>query len=429
MDGRVIQWPPSQLAENASCVAAGFDPALTEFRKGLLLPNRYNASSDAEVFAPIYASNDLTGDPVAGVTGAVIFVHGLAGDANTYFCDGVQSTRVAGVAASVLSVAPWFGNEQVLAGDWLTKSKPTRKSTPRTAIEDDAVSAHWTTSRWLDGGDASPSPKRYTTSFDVLDAVVNALIRTRESGRFPNLRNISINGFSAGAQLVSRWAVFSPIDTIRVIVADGSSYLYLDDTRPAASCTPMHDTGVNHSCAAFATPSEARIGDCDEWNDYKYGIDNLADLSTNVYVAKIVDGGPAALKATVDRFLQKDLRFIIGDQDICNCRATGYANSKQYCFPAGTACAPTVYPGCCDTYPDTTTDNAMSVACSAMLEGSNRLQRALNYCDYLSRLSGQGSAWPRRDFFVGGHNNSAFYASAAFNRWAFGLPSRRNGGE
>ena len=32
-----------------------------------------------------------------------------------------------------------------------------------------SVSAYWSTSRWLSGGDNSPSPSRFTTSFDGLD--------------------------------------------------------------------------------------------------------------------------------------------------------------------------------------------------------------------------------------------------------------------
>ena len=354
-------WPPQQLAINASCIAAGFDPSLAEFRQAVLLRNNYNSSyDDTQVFAPVYASFDLDvdADPMAAITRAVIFVHGLAGDANTYFCDGVQSTRSAGVEANVISLAPWFGKDQVEADDWLSND---RREAQRNGVHDDAVSAFWSTSRWLTGGDNSPDPKRYTTSFDVLDTLVNVLIAARESGRFPNLRTITVNGFSAGAQLVSRWALFSPIENARIIVADGSTYLYLNEKRPALSCMSMNDTGVGHSCAAFATPSDDRIAGCDKWNDYKFGIDNLASAaSSNIYIGRIVDQGAQALKATIARFLTKDLRFIIGSQDVCNCQSPGYTNSPSFCFPAQTSCSPTIYPGCCDTYPDTTTENAMA---------------------------------------------------------------------
>jgi|TARA_B110000902_G_scaffold220589_1_gene255631 hypothetical protein len=63
-----------------------------------------------------------------------------------------------------------------------------------------------------------------------------------------------------------------------------------------------------------------------------------------------------------------------------------------------------------------------------MLMGTNRLQRAINYVEYLddyaatrANASTDGEKWPITDFFVGGHNNSAFYASEAFKSWAYGV--------
>ena len=69
--------------------------------------------------------------------------------------------------------------------------------------------------------------------------------------------------------------------------------------------------------------------------------------------------------------------------------------------------------------------------CEAMLMGTNRLQRAINYVEYLDDYAAtranastdgeKNSKWPITDFFVGGHNNSAFYASEAFKSWAYGV--------
>tara|TARA_B110000208_G_scaffold155400_1_gene188321 strand:- start:132 stop:314 length:183 start_codon:yes stop_codon:yes gene_type:complete len=60
-----------------------------------------------------------------------------------------------------------------------------------------------------------------------------------------------------------------------------------------------------------------------------------------------------------------------------------------------------------------------------MLMGTNRLQRAINYVEYLDDYAStdgeKNSKWPITDFFVGGHNNSAFYASEAFKSWAYGV--------
>lgn len=85
--------------------------------------------------------------------------------------------------------------------------------------------------------------------------------------------------FSAGAQIMSRWALFTPLGRVtpssvtpssansltsltstgspssqsidvRVLVGDGSSYIYLDDARPdPATCCQSTDTGVAHNCS------------------------------------------------------------------------------------------------------------------------------------------------------------------------------------
>ena len=41
-----------------------------------------------------------------------------------------------------------------------------------------------------------------------------------------------------------------------------------------------------------------------------------------------------------------------------------------------------------DTYPDTTSGNLCAHTCEAMLQGTNRLQRGINYVDDLRKLSG-----------------------------------------
>ena len=224
--------------------------------------------------------------------------------------------------------------------------------------------------------------------------------------------------------------------------------------RPAASCSPLEDTGAAHTCDAFAPPDAAACGDFD---DYKYGLSDLADASlTNLYVVPFANSS-ARLARAVARWFEKDVRFLFGDADVCNCNTEGYANLQDatICYPRGATCAPNVFGGtlaldddgggngssaaatCCDTYPDSTTDNALATSCKALLQGSNRLQRGLNYMGSLGALhanltaadnrsssSGGGYA-PTYGTFNGGHDNEAFYASALFADWALGVADGR----
>jgi len=430
-------WPPAQLKDDASCVAAGVSPELTKYRKAIVLENTYKSASTATVFAPVFSSLDLDSEtPNEHITTAVVFMHGLGADAQTYFCDGVAAVAGEGLSSSVLVLSPWFGSEQATLAEWV----------PGASSNSDTRSAYWSGYRWVKGGNASPSPARYTTAFDVLDAVVKALAAAKSSGRFPKLKRVTMNGFSAGAQVLSRWAFFSKygngmVDlgvTVRTIVADGSSYLYLDDSRPESSCSEPRDTGTRHTCSSFVAPDSAS---CPGYNDYKWGLD-LVNAETNMYLEPFKANDSLVQAATTAYLKSSEIRFIFGDKDVCNCNTKGYSNTQsEVCYPSGTSCSPNAYGGqhrrtqCCDTYPDTTTHNALAVHCQDLLQGTNRLQRGINYMAYLESLRARHLSSRRKQhkqkkdkkeqasetfgFFSGGHNNAAFYASSLFKQWAY----------
>jgi len=387
------------------------------------MANTYNNSYSGTLFAPLLASSSLDDTATADedITLAAVFIHGLAADANTYFCDAMKSVAAAAAgggfkASSILIISPWFGDSQATGADWNPSASSSWEST------------YWTTSRWLSGGNASPDPSRYTTAFDVLDTVVTKLAEAQRSGRFPNLKRVTVNGFSAGAQMASRWAIFSPYGNgktasgvdVRTVVADGSSYVYLDKTRPASACIKGKDTGTSHSCNTFEEPDSSG---CTGYNSWKYGLD-LSELSANLYLEPF-QANSSLVEASSQAFLTTaDIRFIFGDQDVCNCNTEGYSNTQStMCYPSGTSCAPNAHGGelhgvnCCDTYPDTATDNALNVGCESSLAGSNRLQRGINYVDYLNTRRATNVSY---GFFEGGHNNSAFYASGLFKEWVYG---------
>ena len=270
---------PAQLRDNATCVSFGLDDAaLLAARDAIPLPSSYSTANET-LFLPIFSSR------VVAPSHAVVWIHGLSGDANTYYCSGVAATLAVGASAKTLSIAPWFGNKQVTLDEWLGATAAAdwrwQHRLSRTAA---SRSAFWSTSRWLKGGDNSPSPARYTTSFDALDEVVRAISANPALEQAVELT--SLVGFSAGAQLVSRWAFFSEEAAttrhVRTIVSDPSSYLYLDARRPAASCSPLEDSGLSHRCGSFETPSALSAEgstSCPTFDDYKYVLAPLLTLS------------------------------------------------------------------------------------------------------------------------------------------------------
>lgn len=73
------------------------------------------------------------------------------------------------------------------------------------------------------------------TSYDFMDEVLR---KVANKAAFPNLKTIVISGHSAGGQFANRYEMANQIhETLGVpltyVVANPSSYAYLDATRPA----------------------------------------------------------------------------------------------------------------------------------------------------------------------------------------------------
>ena len=238
--------PPAQLSATAQCAAAGF-PDLAPYRYALPVASPTGATTNTTpVFLPYFASEPIITSAAAT---AVLFLHGLSGDAQDYFCAGM---RASAGRAGTLVLAPWFGNE-------------TSDGTYWRAAGGAGATLFWSNSRWSTGGSNSAPPRQFSTAFDLLDALLRALPRS--------VTLASVVGFSAGAQLSGRYAFATPLaggaqggepqpraPHVRFIVSDPGSYLYLSPQRPAPACRPLRDTGPQHTCGAFEAPPPA--GDC-----------------------------------------------------------------------------------------------------------------------------------------------------------------------
>mmetsp|Transcript_3353 Transcript_3353/g.7076 ORF Transcript_3353/g.7076 Transcript_3353/m.7076 type:complete len:439 (-) Transcript_3353:56-1372(-) len=411
-------WPPEELSDDTSCVENGIEAV--DYRYALAMsPCGLCEESDVEVFHPLFASKYLDSeDPEENITLATVFIHGLAGDANTYFCDAMASAP-----SNVLVVAPWFGDDQASGADWEEKG------------DSSTLSTYWNTQGWVSGGDASPSPSRFTTSFDVLDTIIRKLASAKATGRFPNLERVTVTGFSAGAQLASRWSVFSALGNggeeleigVRTVVADGSSYLYFDETRPSSTCLDLFDTGVEHVCDEFSLPEDADT--CMGYNSWKFGV-NFTDLGSSYMYLDPFAADSTLVDEAITLYLNNsdNIKFIFGNEDVCNCNTEGYTNTNsEVCYPSGTICSPNDFGGeldgiqCCDTYPDTGSSNALATGCESMMQGTNRLQRGLNYMSYTKAMQAKLNLESSFEFgfFDGGHSDQDFFASELFQKWVY----------
>ena len=258
-----------RLAENSTCIRLGLSDAMM-FAARDAIPMSSPYSAPLQYFLPIFSSK------VDSPSQAFVWVHGLGGNANDYYCNGVSTATAAGSSSEILSVAPWFSTEQVTLDDWLGSARADdwRRRNNWTA---GGKSIYWIgKSSWMQGDDTAPDSERYTTSFDAFDATVQWL---RSSN--PTLKNTSAVGFSAGSQFLQRWALFSQEaevgSNITSVISDPSSYVYLERRRPASTCRLPEDTGANHTCDSFVVPDAAG---CPSFDDYKYGLSNLGGALT-----------------------------------------------------------------------------------------------------------------------------------------------------
>ena len=218
-----------------------------------------------------FSTGSLDGAP--GVTRAIVNIHGLLRNADSYEATGEAAIAASHEpAGSTLLITPQFLAQIDVSGHGLPPD-----------------TLRWNVGSWLDGSPAlGPAP---LTAFSVLDAILQ---RLADRTRFPALREIVIAGHSAGGQLVQRYAVVgrapdavaSSSLSVRFVVANPSSYLYFDGERPSGD--------------AFA-PFDART--CPDYNRWKYG-----PVDPPPYVrGEIVD--------LEERYVARDVTYLLGMRD------------------------------------------------------------------------------------------------------------------
>jgi pimeloyl-ACP methyl ester carboxylesterase len=168
--------------------------------------------------------------PQPRITRTIIVFHGLLRNAVDYLRDIEEARSKAGAAGKkTLLIAPQF-------------------------LDDDDARVHrlpgdvlrWHRSQW-EAGEPATGPAAIS-SYDAIDGIL-AVLSNRSL--FPHLQEIVLAGHSGGAQVVQRYAVaghqIAAVEkaglTLRFVVANPSSYVYFDDSRP--------EPAIAHDCERF----------------------------------------------------------------------------------------------------------------------------------------------------------------------------------
>jgi hypothetical protein len=294
--------------------------------------------------AKVYRSFPLN-EKNSGIERALIVIHGAGRNADDYFMSGMAGALIAKALENTMVIAPRFGSNQ--------------SSECRDKLDSDEIS--WTCSGpddWRGGGAAAGLPD--VTTFDLVDNLLRKLAR---HDVFPNLRVIVITGHSAGGQFVNRYVAASKVGKdlgvpVKYVVANPSSYLYLDDTRLESGATCSEKGGCT---GEFRRYSEGR--NCTTFNRWRYGLEKKTG-----YAAAIPD------EDLRRQLVTRDVTYLLGEFDTL----------PVYGFDG---------------------------SCPAMAQGPSRLARGINYWNYLrSKYSAQ-----HKIVVVPacGHNGRCIYTSDA----------------
>lgn len=174
---------------------------------------------------------------------AFVMVHGAGRDADNYFRTALAAAFLGNALEDTIVIAPRMAsNDGRGCKDTLAPNE-----------------VSWNCNSWRSGGPATSDNS--VTSFDFVDQILKKLAR---KDVFPNLATIVVGGHSAGGQFATRYEMGNKIhDTLGVpisyIVANPSSYAYLDATRPNAEGT------------AFSQFHDAR--NCTTYDKWPYGLE------------------------------------------------------------------------------------------------------------------------------------------------------------
>ncbi|TXN36774.1 hypothetical protein FVB32_00370 [Flagellimonas hymeniacidonis] len=303
---------------------------------------KFTFGVETSTFKIPYFSNreDVRDTDNNDITTAVIAVHGSGRNANGQFESISGAAQMENINLdTLLLIAPQFvGDEEI--GQF--------------SLDEEHL--FWGGTEWRTGED---SEEQDTSSFTVMDSLMVTL------SKYPNLKKIVLTGHSAGGQFTARYAASSPIaddlDALDIdvsfVVNNPGTYTYMDDKRKVL--------GTDNT---FAIPAGFVIEDCPDYNEYRFGLENLPPYLDEV--------GADGIR---DRLPQRKVTYLIGQNDN-------------------------------DTSEEATSINTR---CDALLQGLDRFERATNYFDHLLDFYGPAIMDNQKIHVVPGvgHSSSGMYQS------------------
>lgn len=224
--------------------------------------------SEQDMYLPMYWTHPIS-QVNNDVKYAIIVQHGNLRNANDYFCAAVESLQeILNMTSNKISPKSFYIiSPQFLVDDDICWH-PVTNEMMKISIRNNVTCSYyvWNSEGWKDGylflnkhyittasmtipgssGEVK-SVQKHFYSYDVFNMLIDQLMN---SGNFPNLEKVVLFGFSAGGQTVLRYSMWptyqlpttnrrrelrkegNNLKEVKFVVADISTYLYLDDRRP-----------------------------------------------------------------------------------------------------------------------------------------------------------------------------------------------------
>lgn len=272
------------------------------------------------------------------ITRVFVFVHGILRDADNHFRTALAAAFLPDGLDDTMIVAPRFASNSSAPGNEVGNC--------RDALAADE--ANWICDAqrpdtWRSGGVAVTGGK--LSSFDFMDEILRRLARKEV---FPNLKTIVVAGHAAGGQFVIRYEMLNQVHDklgipISYVVANPSSYAYVDSLRPTASAFPatISATAPGAPASGSAGPSPAFLSYADAKNCTGYDIWPYGLKARPGYSSMLSDDQIS------EQLVARPVTYLLGEADV---------------LPLG----------------------VFDTSCPAMAQGATRLGRGLAFHKYVN---------------------------------------------
>jgi pimeloyl-ACP methyl ester carboxylesterase len=276
------------------------------------------------------------------ITRALILVHGINRDADNHFRTALAAAFLAKALDNTVIIAPRFASNSSASGNEAGDCHDALA-----ANEANWICQAQRPDTWRSGG---PEVGNDTiTSFDFVDEVIR---RLAQKDTFPNLKKIVVAGHPAGGQFVVRYEMSNRVHDsagvpISYVVANPSSYAYIDALRPTVSALPGN---VAASAPGFTPPLPnvppapfVSFGDaknCTTYDNWPFGLKNRSG-----YAARISED------QLRKQLVTRPVTYLLGEADV---------------LPLG----------------------VFDTSCPAMAQGPTRLARGLAFGKYVNEIHG-----------------------------------------